>query len=216
MSHSTNLPDLCSKCIKVSGSISHSDCEFCEKLQFDEWIFCELNQANRTSESFKCGAFRPLLRVLSKKENSAKPDLPREPLKSRDITQYMDSNKFKYKKALAMQKLNRNPDAVMVDLKYHMAWNTAYRKKLFADFPENIDCLKDVLYECDNEIGGYVFSVFLSKDHIHLCVESDGEKSVEEIVQILKERSEKAIKEEFPNLSQVRIWDDCYFVESMM
>lgn len=215
MSYSKNLPDLCSKCIKITRSVFHPDCEFCEKIKFDERIFCELNQAAQNIKNFNCKTFRPLLRVLSKNENNVKSDLSRVPIKEKDIAQYMESDKLKYKKALGLQKLRRNPDTVMVDLKYHIAWNTAYRARLFADFPGNINCVKDALYECENEIGGYVFSVFLSEDHIHLCIESDGEKSVEEIVNILKAQSEKVIKQQSLNLQQDKIWDDTYFVESI-
>ena len=115
--------------MKTSGAAFHSNCEFCEKIKFDERIFCELNQAAQNNASFKCGAFRPLLRVVSKNGDNVKPGSQREPLKEQDIAHYTESNKFQYKKALAMQKLNRNPDAVIIDLKYHIAWNRAGRKK---------------------------------------------------------------------------------------
>ena len=53
-----------------------------------------------------------------------------------------------------------------------------------------------------------------------MYVESDGERSVEEMLFDIKKVSAKAILEEFPSLRDmlgegVGVWDDAYFVETV-
>ena len=60
----------------------------------------------------------------------------------------------------------------------------------------------------------------LAPDHVHIYVESDGEKSVETIIQEIKEFSENAIVERFPDAGErvaagIEIWDEAYFAETM-
>jgi hypothetical protein len=48
--------------------------------------------------------------------------------------------KIKYKKALALQKLERDSDGVYVELKYHFVWNIINRRPVFhlTDYSETI------------------------------------------------------------------------------
>jgi REP element-mobilizing transposase RayT len=59
----------------------------------------------------------------------------------------------------------------------------------------------------------------LAPDHVHVHVESDGERSVEDMVFDIKKVSAKAILDEFSSLQEilgevVGLWDDAYFVET--
>jgi len=94
----------------------------------------------------------------------------------------MNSDKVKYQKALALQKLARDPDAVFVELKYHLAW--------------------------------------MAPDHVHIYLESDGEKSIEKIVRKLKRVTSKSLLKKFPELKAKLddgsgLWDEAYFSETL-
>ena len=62
--------------------------------------------------------------------------------------------------------------------------------------------------------------LWLAPDHVHLYVESDGEKSVEKMIQEIKQRSRKAILSKFAEIKNKlsgtdKIWDETYFTETI-
>jgi REP element-mobilizing transposase RayT len=119
-----------------------------------------------------------------------------------------------------LQKLQRDPDRVYIELKYHLAWNVAARKSIFADSPDAFDAVNNEFFTCGSQVGGFARLLWLAPDHIHVYVESDGEKSVEAIVRYLKRISPKALREvstKPTNLLSVtlQIWDKAYFSETL-
>ena len=69
-------------------------------------------------------------------------------------------------------------------------------------------------------IGGYAGLLWLASDHIHVSVESDGEKSPEAMVHELKRLSREVILSEFQDIKAmletgVDLWDEAYFVETL-
>lgn len=58
--------------------------------------------------------------------------------------------KIKYKKALALQKLERDSDGVYVELKYHFVWNIINRRPVFhlTDYSETIGWKKIESWKC--------------------------------------------------------------------
>ncbi len=74
----------------------------------------------------------------------------------------LDSDKIKYQRALALQRLSREPDSVFIELKYHSAWNVIYRKPVFAH-PANIfDYVSDTFLKCSEIVGGFVDLLWLA------------------------------------------------------
>jgi REP element-mobilizing transposase RayT len=68
-------------------------------------------------------------------------------------------------------------------------------------------------------VGGFVSLLWLAPDHVHLYVISDGEKSVETIVQEIKRSSNDAIMGEFADIKDRfdagnELWDTAYFSET--
>jgi REP element-mobilizing transposase RayT len=121
---------------------------------------------------------------------------------------------------LALQKLARNPDDVMLDIKYHFAWNVIERRPAFAEPTPMIDFISDAITTCRGAVGDLTSLLWLAPDHIHLHVESDGEVSPDTIVQELKRLSEVKILERFPDLIatpgvETGLWDEAYFVETI-
>ena len=132
----------------------------------------------------------------------------------------LDSDKVKYKRALALQKMKRNPDDVMLEIKYHFAWNVISRMPIFAEPESKIDCISSTITTFSEAIGGFASLLWLAPDHIHLYVESDGEISPDNMAQKLKRLSVKPILEMFPELiaspeMDRRLWDEAYFVETI-
>jgi REP element-mobilizing transposase RayT len=133
---------------------------------------------------------------------------------------FLRSDKIKYKKALALQKLNSDPDGVFVKLKYHFAWNVIHRNPIFRHTNDIFDFVYDTSSKCNELVRGFVNLLWLAPDHLHLYVESDGELSVDTMIQDIKEYLQSAmlsestvIKEEFG--TENTIWDESYFSETI-
>ena len=83
-----------------------------------------------------------------------------------------------------------------------------------------VSSVHDTFLGCSQKAGGFVHLMYLAPDHVHVYVESDGERSVEDMVHDIKKVSAKAIREEFSSLQDtlgegVGLWDDAYFVETV-
>ena len=222
MSSLNNFPKKCQECAKSSRSMIHGKCSFCQNLEFQENVLCHLNRCIQNPAVFECYAFQPALKLVgsSDQEILSSPNCIKDNSPQNGFQKLLDSDKIKYQRALALQRLGRDPDSVFVDFKYHFAWNVIYRKPVFA-LPANIfDFVSDTFSKCSEIVGGFVDLLWLAPDHLHLYVESDGSNSVETIAQEMKRVSAAAILAEFSDLkaslgAQKDLWDKAYFVESI-
>ena len=69
-------------------------------------------------------------------------------------------------------------------------------------------------------VGGMAALMWLAPDHVHIFVESDGEKSIESIVKKLKSSCSKAISKKYPEIKGTLdkgagLWDKAYFLETI-
>lgn len=214
-----HFPAKCLECVKSSKPFIHGRCSFCQDLSFQEDVLCDLNRSTQNPKDFKCHAFQPMLKLVesSRQEPQLKPKVP-----STQITlgKLLESDKIKYQRALALQKLARNPDHVMLEIKYHFTWNVIGRRPAFAEPASMINFISQTIATCSEAVGGFACLLWLAPDHIHLFVESDGEVSPENMAQSLKRLSEAPILERFPDLIaspelETGLWDDAYFVETI-
>lgn len=53
--------------------------------------------------------------------------------------------------------------------------------------------MSDAITTCSEAVGGFASPLWLAPDHMHLCVESDGETSPDSMAKKLKQLSEKKI-----------------------
>ncbi len=214
-SYQNDIPTKCRGCAKASKPSIHATCGFCQYSEFQEELFCDLNRSVKNSGSFECHAFQPLLKLVgpSGKEMHSTSAVPS---KEMDFERRVDSDRLKYQRALALQKLARNPDEVILEIKFHFAWNVMGRRPVFADPAPMIDFIRDSIMGCSEVVGGFATLLWLAPDHIHIYVESDGEVAPDSMAQQMKRLTEAAILERFPDLVTSPemgkgLWDEAYF-----
>jgi len=200
----------------------HGKCSFCQDLEFQEKALCHLNRCIQNPAVFECYAFQPALKLVgsSDQEIPSSPNGIKDKSPQNGFQKLLDSDKIKYQRALALQRLGRDPDSVFIELKYHFAWNVIYRKPVFARPAKFFDFVSDTFLKCSEIVGGFVDLLWLAPDHLHLYVESDGSNSVETIAQEMKRVSAAVILAEFGDLNarldaQKDLWDKAYFVETI-
>ena len=220
--NSSKLPEKCYTCAQNNGAAAHKKCKLCQDLGFAESILCHLNWSVKDQGDFVCYAFRQKLAVVEKSAAKAasKDVATADSCRSAEIKRLVDSDKFKYKKALAVQRLNRDPDEIYLDLKYHFVWNVLYRRPVFEKSVDCFDFISDLFLTCGDMVGGYAQLLWLAPDHVHIYVVTDGRESVDTIIRKLKQYSGKAIIDNFPEVSKKinhkkRLWDKAYFSETI-
>lgn len=223
MDVSTDLPTKCQECAKSAISIIHNKCNFCRDLEFSEEVLCYLNRCIQDPADFKCYAFRPILKLAgsSGKKAPGSAGGSKGLFRKKSFLKLLRSEKIKYKKALALQKLERNPDEVILELKYHFAWNVIHRKSVFSPNEDIFYFVRDTFWGCGELVGGFVHLLWLAPDHVHLYVESStAEKSAETMIEEIKRYSNKALLERFVDLKEKidkgnEVWDAAYFTETV-
>ena len=216
------LPAKCMECAKSKMSRFHRKCHFCRDLEFQESVLCDLNRCIQSRSDFECHAFQPMLKLIGPSKNKMPrfDDNSTREIKEKFFLDLLKSDKIKYERALALQKLARDPDGVYVQLKYHFAWNVSLRRAVFSPAKNFIDFVHDTFFVCGERAGGFANLLYLAPDHIHIFMESDGKLSIEEIVHRIKQFSNDAILEKFPLLrdrlsEDTEIWDEAYFTETI-
>ena len=172
---------------------------------------------NRTVQSsaneFVCHAFQPKLNLVTPK-NKQIPDLA-----DNDKKHLFHSDKTKYQIALHLQKLGRDPDFIFAALKYHVVWNVSQREKTF---PESPDLMKSILAIFKNPIkqaDTIVLPLWIASDHVHVYVETSGMISIDKMTRKIKKATKhrliRCLKGMDRRNSEVPLWDDAYFVETI-
>lgn len=96
-------------------------------------------------------------------------------------------------------------------LKYHLVWCPKYRRPVLV---APVDArLKALLAETATEYGMTVHSMEVMPDHVHLFIESDPTRSVAEIVNRLKGRTSRVLRQEFRSLRSrlPTLWSRSYY-----
>jgi len=227
MSCESPLPDRCQGCAKSHHRRIHRSCRFCADLGLIEEIFCDLNRSvQANSNNFECGAFQPRLSIVKEQGFPESPPVidratRRNALAERlaDLRQ-MKSSKVQYQKALSLEKLESEPDAIFCQVKFHMAWSVIERRSVFADTKKHLDVIPVSLFQARAPSVTDIQLLWLAPDHLHVYCESDGTASPEEIVVHLKSASEKALMADIADvlpdtMNPQVLWDKSYFMESI-
>ena len=211
------IPEKCRECRKYTRPFIHSKCKLCQTLEFQEGILCDLNRRVQKPENFECFAFSPILKSVG---SSTSEDQGSSNQSTESFQKFFDFDIFKYQRALAVQKVKNDPDAVFIDIKYHLAWNVVHRRSSFPDPQNAIKLVDDAFFDCSSSVGSFVSLLWLAPDHVHLYVESDGEKSVESIAHEIKGLSEISILARTSDMEQNVVagnilWDKAYYAETI-
>jgi putative transposase len=218
-SSQNHFPEKCLACAKSSKPLISAGCRSCRDLDFQEEVLCDLNRLTQDPGFFECHAFQPSLKLVASSGRETRV-APKANSVGITLERLLDSDKLKYQRALALQKLARNPDDIILDIKYHFVWNVIGRRPAFAAPESMIDDIGNVVATCGEAVGGLAYLHWLAPDHIHLYVESDGEVSPDNMAQELKRQTAVAILDGYPDLIVSKdvgagLWGDAYFVETI-
>lgn len=99
---------------------------------------------------------------------------------------------------------------------YHIVWLPKYRKRILKG--KLAERVKELLEECVDVNRWRIDELNIQPDHIHLLVQLRPDISVSKAVQLLKGKSSRIIREEFPELEEFywgnSFWADGFFVET--
>jgi len=109
-------------------------------------------------------------------------------------------------------KSNRN---VYYSCKYHVVWCPKYRRKVL-DEPI-AERLKQIIMQVCQEHQADILSMEIMPDHVHLLVECDPQFGIHRLVRLLKGRSSRLLRQEFPTLKSKlpSLWTNSYFLSTV-
>ena len=108
--------------------------------------------------------------------------------------------------------MNRN---VYYSCKYHVVWCPKYRRKVLVNGID--ERLKQILTEVCEEHQAEIMSMEIMPDHVHLLVECDPQFGIHRLVRLLKGRSSRLLRQEFPVLVRKlpTLWTNSYFCSTV-
>ena len=100
---------------------------------------------------------------------------------------------------------------------YHIVWIPKYRKRVLKG--KIALRLEELIQECSDVNRWRVSEINIKPDHIHILIRLRPDISVSKAVQLLKGRSSKIIRKEFPSLKEFywgdNFWSEGFFVETV-
>jgi len=109
----------------------------------------------------------------------------------------------------------RSNNNVTFDCKYHVVWCPKYRRKVLVD---GIDSrLKEIVSDVCRERDARLLEQEVMPDHVHLLVDCDPQFGVHRLVRLIKGRSSRLLRDEFPRLRSrlPTLWTNSYFVSTV-
>jgi len=109
-------------------------------------------------------------------------------------------------------KSNRN---VYYSCKYRVVWCPKYRRKVLIEGVA--ERLAQIIREVCSEHAAEVLSLDIQPDHVHLLVECDPQFGIHRLVRLIKSRSSRFLRQEFPRLKtrMPTLWTNSYFVSTV-
>jgi putative transposase len=95
---------------------------------------------------------------------------------------------------------------------YHVVWCPKYRRKVLGQAIETR--LKEIIGQVCQEHQAEVEELEVMPDHVHLLVSVDPQFGVHRLVKLIKGRSSRLLRQEFPVLKRKlpTLWTNSYFV----
>ena len=104
---------------------------------------------------------------------------------------------------------------IMYSCKYHVVWCPKYRRSVLVGEIEQR--LKQILQAGIEEHQSTLIEMEIMPDHVHLLVEVDPQFGIHRLVKLLKGRSSRVLRQEFPSLKSrlPTLWTNAYFVATV-
>lgn len=98
---------------------------------------------------------------------------------------------------------------------YHVVWCPKYRRKVLGEAVAQR--LKQIICEVCTEHQAEVVSLEVMPDHVHLQVGCDPQLGIHRLVRLVKGRSSRKLRQEFPLLKRKlpTLWTNSYFVSTV-
>lgn len=109
----------------------------------------------------------------------------------------------------------RQNNNIVYSCKYHVVWCPKYRRSVLV---RGVDCrLKEILAGVAKEREAEIIEVEVMPDHVHLLVEVDPQFGIHRLVKLMKGRSSRFLRAEFPWLRSrlPTLWTNSYFVSTV-
>ena len=104
---------------------------------------------------------------------------------------------------------------VVYSCKYHVVWCPKYRRGVLVN---GVDVrLKEILREVTSEKRSELIELEVMPDHVHVLVEVDPQYGIHSHVKLMKGRSSRLLRQEFPWLKSrlPTLWTNSYFVSTV-
>ena len=97
---------------------------------------------------------------------------------------------------------------------YHVVWCPKYRRKVLVNGVD--ERLKQILHEVCQEHDAWIEGLEVMPDHVHLLVNVNPQFGIHRLVRLLKGRSSRVLRQEFPRLKTrlPTLWTNSYFVST--
>jgi putative transposase len=98
--------------------------------------------------------------------------------------------------------------------KYHLIWCPKYRRRVLVGGVDGR--LKATIAEVAAEVGAEVIEVEVMPDHVHLLAQVPPTVPLSEFVRLVKGRSSRVLRMEFPRLRRLPVlWSPSWFVSTV-
>ena len=97
---------------------------------------------------------------------------------------------------------------------YHVVWCPKYRRKVLVQPVD--ERLKAILHQVCQEHDVILEAIEVMPDHVHLLVNVDPQFGIHRLVRLMKGRSSRLLRQEFPQLKTrlPTLWTNSYFVST--
>lgn len=104
---------------------------------------------------------------------------------------------------------------IVYSCKYHIVWCPKYRRKVLVQGVD--ERLKEVIRLIAKEHNIEVIEIEIMPDHVHLLLEVDPQYGIHRVVKLLKGKSSRILREEFPWLKSrlPTLWTNSYFCSTV-
>ncbi|MEO8970301.1 MAG: IS200/IS605 family transposase [Ktedonobacteraceae bacterium] len=104
---------------------------------------------------------------------------------------------------------------VYYSCKYHVVWCPKYRRNVLVGGIE--ERLKQIITDVCEEHQAEIFSLEIMPDHVHVLLECDPQFGIHRLVRLLKGRSSRVLRQEFPVLVRKlpTLWTNSYFLSTV-